>query len=464
MTAPEVDEAVYHAGTAVHHRLPLLPAMLYDAERDAEVVAAVTALFQTLGTEEPAVLDGLLALLAPHFAGLGTGPDDFYADPEAFVATIRIEQAQMPYATSWDSVWTDVRRLRDDLAIVAGKLRLLIQAEPEELTIEPRYTFVLERLDGRWLLAHCHFSVEDALLDPGATLATALERRNRDLELLVERRTAELNQSLADLTAAQARLVQQEKMASLGMLTAGVAHEIKNPLNFVTNFASLSRELLDDLDAEDDPEEAEALRADLRVHAERIEAHARRADGIVRAMLDHARTGESALQPTDLNALVDQHIDLAWHGARARDPGFAVEVVRDFDAEAGRVDLAPQEIGRVLLNLLGNAFDALTAAATPGARVIVTTRRNSNRVEVRVSDNGPGVLDDLCAKVFEPFFTTKPTGQGIGLGLSLSYDIVTQGHGGTLDVEPTPGGGATFVLALPANASKSTAPDSNEAG
>ncbi|MEM6785783.1 MAG: ATP-binding protein, partial [Bacteroidota bacterium] len=324
--------------------------------------------------------------------------------------------------------------------------------------------FVLERLDGRWLLAHCHFSVEDALLDPGATLATALERRNRDLELLVERRTAELNQSLADLTAAQARLVQQEKMASLGMLTAGVAHEIKNPLNFVTNFAALSRELLDDLDAEDDPEEAEALRADLRVHAERIEAHARRADGIVRAMLDHARTGESARQPTDLNALVDQHIDLAWHGARARDPSFAVEIVRDFDLDVGDVDLAPQEIGRVLLNLLGNAFDALTEAATPEACVTVTTRRDDSRandshIEVRVSDNGPGVPDGLQAKVFEPFFTTKPTGQGIGLGLSLSYDIVTQGHGGTLDVEPTPGGGATFVLTLPRSV-----PDVDEAG
>ncbi|MEL7361832.1 MAG: ATP-binding protein, partial [Bacteroidota bacterium] len=269
------------------------------------------------------------------------------------------------------------------------------------------------------------------------------------------------NQSLADLKAAQARLVQQEKMASLGMLTAGVAHEIKNPLNFVTNFAALSRELLDDLEAEDDPEEAEALQADLRVHAERIEAHARRADGIVRAMLDHARTGESARQPTDLNALVDQHIDLAWHGARARDPGFGVEIVRDFDAEVGTVDLAPQEIGRVLLNLLGNAFDALADMAAPDARarVTVTTQRHAGRVEVRVSDNGPGVADDLHAKVFEPFFTTKPAGQGIGLGLSLSYDIVTQGHGGALDVEPTPGGGATFVLTLPTDA-----PDSEEAG
>ncbi|MEL6446011.1 MAG: ATP-binding protein [Bacteroidota bacterium] len=441
--------------------------MLYDAERDAEVVEAVVDIFQTLSAEEPEALDRLYTLLAPHFAGLGSGPEDFYTDPSSFVESIRIEQAQMPYATTYDEVWVDVRRVRDDLAIVTGQLRVVIHAEPEEHTIEPRYTFVLEQLDGRWRLAHSHFSVEDPILDPGATLASALERRNRDLELLVERRTAELNQSLADLKAAQARLVQQEKMASLGMLTAGVAHEIKNPLNFVTNFAALSRELLDDLEAEDDPEEVEALQADLRVHAERIEAHARRADGIVRAMLDHARTGESARQPVDLNALVDQHIDLAWHGARARDPGFGVEIVRDFDAEVGTVDLAPQEIGRVLLNLLGNAFDALAdtdalaerVAPDAHARVTVTTQRSAGRVEVRVSDNGPGVSDGLHAKVFEPFFTTKPAGQGIGLGLSLSYDIVTQGHGGALDVEPTPGGGATFVLKLPTDAL-----DSAEAG
>ncbi|MEM8557822.1 MAG: ATP-binding protein, partial [Bacteroidota bacterium] len=342
---------------------------------------------------------------------------------------------------------------------VTGQLRLLIHAEPEEHTIEPRYTFVLERLDGRWLLAHAHFSVEDPILDPGATLASALERRNRDLERLVERRTAELNQSLADLKAAQARLVQQEKMASLGMLTAGVAHEIKNPLNFVTNFASLSRELLEELEDEVAPEEAKALREDLRVHAERIEAHARRADSIVRAMLDHARSGGGERRSVDLNALVTEHIDLAWHGARARDPGFSLRVGTDLGDGVGTVELAPQEIGRVLLNLLGNAFDALSedeADRTSGTpekpHVTVATRRRKDHIEVRVADRGPGVPEDVRAKVFEPFFTTKPAGRGIGLGLSLSYDIVTQGHGGTLAVEPTPGGGATFVMTLPVRA------------
>ncbi|MEM9998213.1 MAG: ATP-binding protein, partial [Bacteroidota bacterium] len=263
--------------------------------------------------------------------------------------------------------------------------------------------------------------------------------------------------SLADLKAAQARLVQQEKMASLGMLTAGVAHEIKNPLNFVTNFASLSRELLDDLDAEEDPEEAQALREDLRVHAERIEAHARRADGIVRAMLDHARSGGGERRPVDLNALVAEHIDLAWHGACARDPGFSLRVGTDLGDGVGTVELAPQEIGRVLLNLIGNAFDALSegdvaAQSDEEPHVTVTTRRREDHIEVRVADRGPGVPENVLAKVFEPFFTTKPTGQGIGLGLSLSYDIVTQGHGGTLAVEPTPGGGATFVMTLPVRA------------
>jgi len=193
----------------------------------------------------------------------------------------------------------------------------------------------------------------------------------------------------------------------------------------------------------------------MKQNAQVIAQHGKRADGIVQAMMQHASGGTGQREPTDLNALVSEHIDLAYHGKRAQLPDLKVEIERDLDAGTGTVAVVPQEIGRVLLNLLGNAFDAVyeQATVTNGARVptvTVTTRRADGHVEIRVSDNGPGIPADIREKIFEPFFTTKPTGRGsTGLGLSLSYDIVAQGHGGTLTVESVPGEGATFVVTLP---------------
>ena len=276
------------------------------------------------------------------------------------------------------------------------------------------------------------------------------------LEHKVDARTAELSRSLEELKTAQARLVHAEKMASLGALTAGIAHEIKNPLNFVNNFAALSRELAEELEAETDPDEIRTLLADLKTNAAKIEEHGQRADGIVRAMLDHSRGGTGERRPADLNALVSEYVDLAYHGKRAQVPDFNAEIEKQLGSEVGEVEVVPQEIGRVLLNLIGNAFDAVyeQAAAANGQayapRVTVSTRRVGEHVEIRVVDNGPGIPEDVRAKIFEPFFTTKPTGSGTGLGLSLSYDIVTQGHGGTLAAESTPGQGAAFVMRLPA--------------
>jgi signal transduction histidine kinase/ligand-binding sensor domain-containing protein len=268
-----------------------------------------------------------------------------------------------------------------------------------------------------------------------------------------------LDRTLAELRATQEQLVQQEKLASLGQLTAGIAHEIKNPLNFITGFSSLSGELVDDLRAEleqgGDPEEVRALLDDLAANAAKIEEHGRRADAIVRSMMAHARSSGGERAPVDLNALVDEHVDLAWHGRRAQDIDFRVEVVRDYAADVPSVEAAAQDLGRVVLNLVGNAFDAVTEHAQKSGpdyapRITVATRRSGDFAEVRVSDNGPGIAPDLQARIFEPFFTTKPAGSGTGLGLSLSHDIVAQGHGGTLTVESTPGEGATFVLRLPA--------------
>ncbi len=295
--------------------------------------------------------------------------------------------------------------------------------------------------------------------DAVQALADAFEvayARYDDFQRL-DARTREVEAALVDLRAAQQRLVQSEKLASLGALTAGIGHEIKNPLNFVNNFAALSRELAADLAAEiegdADPEVVHELIADLQANAERIEQHGRRADAIVRGMMQHARGAEGERIAVDLNALVDEHINLAYHGRRAQAPGFHLALERHLGSGVGQVEVVPQEIGRVLINLVGNAFDAVaTRAETAGdgyqPTVRVVTARRAGGVEIRVEDNGAGIPEALAERVFEPFFTTKPAGQGTGLGLSMSHDIVAQGHGGTLRAE-SGAEGTVFVVTLP---------------
>ncbi len=280
-----------------------------------------------------------------------------------------------------------------------------------------------------------------------------LQQAETDHQALLEEK-AVTEQALEELRATQAQLIQSEKMASLGALTAGIAHEIKNPLNFVNNFASLSQELVDELEDETDPEERAALLNDLKINAAKIEAHGRRADAIVRQMMEHARSGSGERRAVDLNALVEEYVGLAYHGMRARHPAFNVTLEKNPGQNVGEVEIVPQEIGRVLINLLDNAFDAVRERAAEADEpyaptVSISTRRMDRHVEIRVADNGPGMPEEVQAKVFEPFFTTKPTGQGTGLGLSMSYDIVTQGHGGTLEILSAKGDGSAFVLNLP---------------
>ena len=292
--------------------------------------------------------------------------------------------------------------------------------------------------------------------------------RARDVQAAndkLEKANGRLQESLRDLRETQAQLVQSEKLASLGQLTAGIAHEIKNPLNFVTNFADLSvdlaQEVREELAGAADRPAAEVLGEvgplldDLQDNARRIREHGQRADRIVRSMLLHSRGGASERGRVVLNRFVDEYANLAFHGARANDSDFQVEVVRDFDEGAGEVEVVPQEFGRVLINLLTNAFHAVTErrlADGGGYRPVVTvrTRRDGDAVTLAVADNGTGIPDDVKARIFEPFFTTKPTGEGTGLGLSLAHDIVTTMHGGTLAVESAEGEGTAFEITLPA--------------
>jgi GAF domain-containing protein len=278
----------------------------------------------------------------------------------------------------------------------------------------------------------------------------------------VQQRTRELSKSLDDLRTAQDRLVQTEKLASLGQLTAGIAHEIKNPLNFVNNFSALSSELTDELNdvlkqaplTDKLREEVDELTGLLKDNLQKVVQHGKRADSIVKNMLLHSREGSGDHRPADINALVDESLNLAYHGARAEKSQFNVTLQRDFDPNAGMIEVFPQEITRVLLNLISNGFYAVTKRKAENGSgfepsVIASTRDRGEHVEIRIRDNGTGIPPDVKEKMFNPFFTTKPAGEGTGLGLSMSYDIIVKQHGGTIDVATQPGQFTEFTIVLP---------------
>jgi len=278
----------------------------------------------------------------------------------------------------------------------------------------------------------------------------------------VQARTRELAKSLDDLRAAQDRLVQTEKLASLGQLTAGIAHEIKNPLNFVNNFSALSAELVDEMDGvleaarlEDEKRgELDEIRKLLKSNLEKVVQHGKRADSIVKNMLLHSRSGSGERRPVEINAIIDESLNLAYHGARAEKQGFNITLERDFDPSAGIADVYPQEITRVLLNLVSNGFYAATKRATEAGNgfeptLKAATKSLGDMVEIRIRDNGMGIPPDIREKIFNPFFTTKPAGEGTGLGLSMSHDIVVKQHGGTIDIATEPGAFTEFIIKLP---------------
>ena len=288
------------------------------------------------------------------------------------------------------------------------------------------------------------------------------------LEEEVKRQTADLRATLENLRATQAQLIQSEKMASLGELTAGIAHEIQNPLNFVNNFSEVNKELIVELKDEIDKGNINAVKSiatDVIENEEKINYHGKRADAIVKGMLQHSRTSTGQKEPTDINALADEYLRLAYHGLRAKDKSFNATMKTDFDeslsadqAGIGNINIIPQDIGRVILNLINNAFyavDEKKKALQPskgGAEyeptVTVSTKKGKDKVEIRVKDNGNGIPQKVLDKIFQPFFTTKPTGQGTGLGLSLSYDII-KAHGGEIKVETKEGEFSEFIIHLP---------------
>ena len=289
------------------------------------------------------------------------------------------------------------------------------------------------------------------------SIALTLWRTNRHKQkanALLQKKNTQIEQTLVQLRTTQTQLIQSEKMASLGELTAGIAHEIQNPLNFVNNFSEVNNELIEEMNNEGDINEIKALANNIKQNNEKIAFHGKRADAIVKGMLQHSRTTSGQKEATDINALTDEYLRLAYHGMRARDKSFNAKFQTDFDNSLGKINIVSQEIGRVILNLINNAFYAVSEKAKQNIvgyepAVTVSVRKVRDRVELRVSDNGSGVPEKILGKIFQPFFTTKPTGQGTGLGLSLSYDII-KAHGGEIKVETKEGEGSEFIIQLPA--------------
>jgi two-component system NtrC family sensor kinase len=371
-------------------------------------------------------------------------PDNIIAPRQTFSEYVRYLADRGEYGPEADPE-ENVRRLTEN----TGEYRADERTRPDGRVIEIRHNPVA---GGGFVLIY----------------ADITERKRNEAEIRAARDAAEeasrtIDAAFRDLKAAQANLIQAEKMASLGQLTAGIAHEIKNPLNFVNNFSALSAELIDELREVLSPQsledtvraEVDNLTALLKGNLEKVVQHGQRADGIVKAMLDHSRGSSGERRMVDLNAVIDEALNLAYHGARAQDQSFAIALERDFGEGIAPIEVNPQDMTRVFLNIISNGFYAAAWRARNGGdagftpMLKVTTRDVGEAVEIRVRDNGTGIPSDIRDKLFQPFFTTKPTGEGTGLGLSITYDIVTKQHGGTITVDSEVDEFTEFVVTLP---------------
>ncbi|WP_259016766.1 sensor histidine kinase [Emticicia fluvialis] len=373
------------------------------------------------------------------------------------------------YNRSTNVLWTAVFPLAT-VFIANGLLRLVARSffnEYSEL-FDIAQGFAVCWMIGFGFYAHKQNKVELQQRQKAEEERLRNEAKKLELEYQVAQRTAELlkqkealEETVEELISTQKQLVQAEKMASLGELTAGIAHEIQNPLNFVNNFSELSVELAKELQEELERDEQDKdliadLVSDLVQNQEKINHHGKRAASIVRGMLQHSRASTGQKEETDINDLADEYLRLSYHGLRAKDKTFNADFKTHLDPDVPKVNIIPQDFGRVLLNLFNNGFYAVQEKARqnmngykPTLEVITQMNKKDNEIIIRVKDNGTGIPDSVRNKIFQPFFTTKPTGQGTGLGLSLAFDIISKGHGGTLDVTSVEGEGTEFLITIP---------------
>jgi signal transduction histidine kinase len=442
--------------------------MTHYSKEEQEVINTHSLFWEALALRN---IEFRFSLCADDVTFFGTGLHERANNKEEYkkIGLIGVEQYPDSFQTKF--LWKQLTLL-GNVSWVESEIEW-VQEINEVLHKELiRTTTILKLEYNQWKVIHVHGSSPDYRFLNGDYMSReSTISKNKELERQVFERTKQLNESLEALKTTQSQLIQSEKMASLGELTAGIAHEIQNPLNFVNNFSEISNELIVEIEEErarnpesrDENLVSEVL-SDIKQNLEKINHHGKRAADIVKGMLQHSRTSSGQKEPTDINALADEYLRLAYHGLRAKDKSFNAEFKTDFDPNLPKINVIPQDIGRVLLNLINNAFYAVQAPPPPegGIRntetdykplVIVRTSylppsRGMRGVRITVKDNVPGIPDSIVDKIFQPFFTTKPTGQGTGLGLSLSYDIV-KAHGGTISVQSAENKGSEFIISIP---------------
>jgi signal transduction histidine kinase len=406
---------------------------------------------------EDSSLDELDSILSHDIMGYGTTQDEKIFGREAVKNIIEIGRQQRllldNYRYDLEIVKKQISK-KSDAAVIVAEINVSYSIDRNETLLPLRISTVFY-YDEQWKVTHWHGSL-GVKTDGDTWHQNEWQREKERLQKLVDEQTIKLKKSLEDLKATQSQLIQSEKMASLGELTAGIAHEIQNPLNFVNNFSEVNTELIDEMQEElkaGNTEEAISISDDIKENQKKINHHGRRADAIVKGMLQHSRNNTSDKEATNINALADEYLRLSYHGLRAKDKSFNAKLETDFDKSLGSVNIVAQDIGRVILNLITNAFyvvkqkkEQLKESYEP--TVSVYTKKKKDTITIGVRDNGNGIPLAIKEKIFQPFFTTKPSGEGTGLGLSLSYDIV-KAHGGELKVETHEGKGTEFTIILP---------------
>jgi signal transduction histidine kinase len=400
----------------------------------------------------------LREIMADSITGFGTGKHEIFKSRDEYIEKIfRVFGKQLPSDAKLH--FTDIQTIElDFMAMVHATTELSYVLNGEDTRYYVRRSVVFSWVKDHWCAIYMHVSEPSVHLIEGESFPVeALKAQNEELQKQVNLKTDELSRSLKELQATQQQLIQAAKMASLGELTAGIAHEIQNPLNFVNNFSELNGELIDELKTDlttGDLQKARDVADTIKENEAKIVFHGKRADGIVKSMLQHSRASTGKKELADINGLTDEYIKLAYHGLRAKDKTFNAKFETELDPRLGKINIIPQEIGRVILNLINNAFYAVNEKKKKGIEgyepiVKISTKDSGDKVEIRVADNGSGIPQKVLEKIFQPFFTTKPTGEGTGLGLSLSYDIVTKAHRGQLKVESKDGEGTEFIISLP---------------